>query len=100
MYATFIVTNIPSPGQKPTAISTAWNDAQNLRTQPTNNASLKPQTVNSDLESWNSLNGTIHQTSTTLFGNRIATDNSTITISSSQASYSSYLNLLNYFDNK
>jgi hypothetical protein len=62
MYATFIVTNVPIPCQNPTAISSTWIDAQTFRlpnkcyTRPTYNASLKPQIINSDLESWNSLN--------------------------------------------
>ena len=68
-------------------------------TRPTYNASLKPQFINSDLESWNSLKSVIHQNSNTSFRNRIATDNSTISISRSQASYSSYPTLLNHFDN-
>lgn len=62
MYATFIVTNVPIPRQNPTAISSAWIDAQTFRppnkcyTRPTYNASLKTQIINCDLESWNSLN--------------------------------------------
>ena len=61
MNATFIVINVPSPRQKPTAISSAGINAPTLRppnkcyTQPTynffNNASLKPQIINSGLES-------------------------------------------------
>jgi len=40
-----------------------------------------------------------HQNSNTSFRNRITTGNSTISISRSQASYSSYPTLLNHFDN-